>query len=247
MNDITITFLVLAAVVVIFVWDRLPVALVALGTAITLWATGVLNLQQALAGFGDPTVLFIASLFIVAEALDASGVTAWAGQQLLKGAGESRTRVLVFMLLLVALVTALITVNASVAALMPVVVVMAIRLKWPPSQLLMPLAFGAHAGSLLSLTGTPVNVIISDAAADAGVGAVGFVEFAWAGVPLVIGTIAIVVLLGDRLLPKRNATAISRDFSDHAGTLTAQYGVSYATGTLMTRTAGVAEVVLPPR
>ncbi len=222
-------------------------AIVALGTAITLWATGVLTLQQALAGFGDPTIIFIASLFVVAEALDSSGVTAWAGQQLLVGAGESRTRVLVFMLLLVALVTALITVNASVAALLPVVVVMAIRLKWPPSQLLMPLAFGAHAGSLLSLTGTPVNVIISEAAADAGVGAVGFLEFGYAGVPLVIGTIAIVVLLGDRLLPKRNATAISRDFSDHAGTLTAQYGVAVAAGTLMTRTAGVAEVVLPPR
>ena len=158
--------------------------------AIALWATGVLDLTKALAGFGDPTVLFIAALFVVAEALDASGVTAWAGQQLLAGAGESRTRVMVFMLLLVALVTALITVNASVAALMPVVVVMAVRLRWPPSQLLMPLAFGAHAGSLLALTGTPVNVIISDAAADAGVGAIGFVEFAYVGLPLVIGTIA---------------------------------------------------------
>jgi di/tricarboxylate transporter len=247
MSDITITFLVLAAVVVIFIWDRLPVAIVALGVAISLWATGVLDLTKALAGFGDPTVLFIAALFVVAEALDASGVTAWAGQQLLAGAGESRTRVMVFMLLLVALVTALITVNASVAALMPVVVVMAVRLRWPPSQLLMPLAFGAHAGSLLTLTGTPVNVIISDAAAEAGAGAIGFVEFAFAGVPLVIGTIAVIVLFGERLLPKRSAKSISRDFSDHAGTLTAQYGVKYAPGTLLTRTSGVAEVVIPPR
>ena len=247
MSDITITFLVLAAVVVVFIWDRVPVAIVALGTAVTLWATGVLDLGQALAGFGDPTVLFIAALFVVAEALDASGVTAWAGQQLLAGAGENRTRVMIYMLVLVALVTALITVNASVAALMPVVVVMAIRLRWPPSQLLMPLAFGAHAGSLLALTGTPVNVIISDAAADAGVGPIGFVEFALAGIPLVIGTIAIVVFFGERLLPKRRAKSISRDFSDHAGTLTAQYGVKHEPGTLLTRTSGVAEVVIPPR
>jgi di/tricarboxylate transporter len=247
MSDITITFLVLAAVVVVFIWDRIPVAIVAIGVAITLWAAGILTLGQAFAGFGDPTVMFIASLFVVAEALDASGVTAWAGQQLLVGAGESRTRVIVLMLLLVALLTALITVNASVAALVPVVVVMAIRLRWPPSKLLMPLAFGAHAGSVLALTGTPVNVIISDAAADAGVGAIGFLEFAWAGIPLVIGTIAIIVFFGDRLLPNRNARSISRDFSDHAGTLTAQYGVKYAAGTLLTRTAGVAEVVIPPR
>ncbi len=247
MSAITITFLVLAAVVVVFIWDRLPVAIVALGTAVALWATGVLDLRQAVAGFGDPTVLFIAALFVVAEALDASGVTAWAGQQLLAGAGENRVRVLVFMLALVALVTALITVNASVAALMPVVVVMAVRLRWPPSHLLMPLAFGAHAGSLLALTGTPVNVIVAEAAADAGVGAIGFFEFAYVGVPLVIGTIVIIVLFGERLLPRRSATAISRDFSNHAATLTAQYGVTYAPGALLTRTAGVAEVVIPPR
>jgi di/tricarboxylate transporter len=247
MTDITVTFAVLAAVVVVFIWDRLPVAIVALGTAVALWATGVLDLRQAFAGFGDPTVLFIAALFVVAEALDASGITAWAGQQLLAGAGEHRARVLVFMLGLVALVTALITVNASVAALMPVVVVMAVRLRWPPSQLLMPLAFGAHAGSLLALTGTPVNVIVADAAADAGVGPIGYLEFAYVGVPLVAGTIGIIVLFGERLLPTRSAAAISRDFSNHAATLTAQYGVTYAPGTLITRTSGVAEVVIPPR
>ena len=56
-----------------FVWDRLPVAIVAIGVALSLWATGVLDLDQALAGFGDPTVLFIASLFVVSEALDATG------------------------------------------------------------------------------------------------------------------------------------------------------------------------------
>ena len=53
---------------------------VAIGVALSLWATGVLDLEQALAGFGDPTVIFIASLFVVSEALDATGVTAWAGR-----------------------------------------------------------------------------------------------------------------------------------------------------------------------
>jgi Na+/H+ antiporter NhaD/arsenite permease-like protein len=76
MSDMTVTFLVLGAVVVVFVWDRLPVGIVAIGVALALWATGVLSLDQALAGFGDPTVIFIASLFVVSEALDATGVTA---------------------------------------------------------------------------------------------------------------------------------------------------------------------------
>jgi hypothetical protein len=78
-SNSTITFIVLAAVVVVFVLDRLPVA-VAVATALSLWATGVLDLHQALAGFGDPVVISIASLFVVSEILDATGTTSWAGQ-----------------------------------------------------------------------------------------------------------------------------------------------------------------------
>jgi Na+/H+ antiporter NhaD/arsenite permease-like protein len=195
--------------VLVFVWDRFPVAVVAIGTALSLWATGVLGLEQALAGFGDPTVLFIASLFVVSAALEATGVTALVGQALVVRVGDDRTRVVVLTMLVVALVTAFITVNASVAALTPVVVLMAVRLRRSPSQLLMPVAFGAHAGSLLALTGTPVNVIVSDYADEAGVGRFGFFEFALVGVPLVAGTIAIVVLLGPRLLPERTPRAIT--------------------------------------
>ena len=247
MSDTTITFLVLAAAVAVFVWDYLPVAVVALGVALSLWATGVLDLKQALAGFGDPAVIFIASLFVVSESLDATGVTSWAGQELIDRVGGSRTRLLVLMMLLVGLLTALISVNGAVAALLPVVVVLAVRLGRSPSQLLLPLAFAAHAGSLLVLTGTPVNVIVSEAAGEAGVGSFGYFEFALVGVPLLIGTIAIVVLFGGRLLPSRTARALPRDFSEHARTLVEQYELEHTADTLMTRSYGVAEVVIPPR
>ena len=73
MGDIGITFTIVAAVVVLFVWNRIPVVLVALGTALALYATGVLDLGQALAGLGDPAVIFIASLFVVSAGLDATG------------------------------------------------------------------------------------------------------------------------------------------------------------------------------
>ena len=102
MSHTTITFLVLGAVVVIFVIDKLPVAVVALGVALSLWATGVLPLNAALAGFGDPAVVFIAALFVVSESLDATGVTTWAGQLLISRVGGSRVRLVVSMLLLVA-------------------------------------------------------------------------------------------------------------------------------------------------
>jgi di/tricarboxylate transporter len=223
LSHITYTFAIIAVVVVLFVWNCMPVVLVALGTALALYATGVLTLGEALSGLGDPAVLFIASLFVVSAGLDTTGVTAWAGQLLIAKAGESRVRLLILIMLLVALLTALISVNGAVAALLAVVVVTAIRLRRPTSQLLMPLVFAAHAGSLLALTGTPVNVLVSEAAIDAGVGSFGYFEFAIVGIPLLLGTMAIVVLFGQRLLPNRSGLAMPPDLSRHARTLIEQY------------------------
>ncbi|MCP8938236.1 SLC13 family permease [Alsobacter sp. SYSU M60028] len=227
MSPIALTGLIVAAAVVLFVWNGLPVVIVAMGVAVALWATGVLPLSDAMAGLGDPAVVFIASLFIVSAGLERTGVTTWAGQQLIRQAGEdSRTRLIVLTGLLVALLTALISVNGAVAALLPVVVVMAVRLRRPTSQLLMPLVFSAHAGSLLALTGTPVNVLVSNASVEAGYARFGFFEFAIVGVPLLLGTLAIIVLFGAKLLPKRNGPSMPADFSQHARTLVEQYGLT---------------------
>ena len=186
----------------------------------------MLDLGQSLAGFGDATVIFIAALFVVSEALDATGITSWAGQQLMDRAGTSRLRLTVLMMLLVAALTALISVNGSVAALIPMVMVLAVRLKWSPSKLLMPLAFAAHAGSMLTLTGTPVNVLVSQATASATGSGFSFFEFAFAGVPLLAGSIGIVTLLGDRLLPDRSPSVMPPDLSHHAHTLIEEYHIA---------------------
>ena len=109
---------------VLFVVNVVPVEIVAVGTALTLWATGVLDLNQALAGFGDPTVVFIATLFVVSEALDAHGHHRVGGPAADRhGRRSSRRGCCVLMMLLCAGLTALISVNGAVAALLPVVVV----------------------------------------------------------------------------------------------------------------------------
>jgi di/tricarboxylate transporter len=227
LSPIGYTAVIVAAAVVLFIWNRLPVVVVAMMVPLALWATGVLTLGQSLVGFGDPAVIFIASLFVVSSGLEMTGVTAWAGQLLIRGAGEeSRTRLLLLMMVLVALLTALISLNGAVAALLPVVVVIAVRLQRKSSQLLMPLVFAAHAGSMLALTGTPVNVLVSNAGSEAGVGGFSFFEFALAGVPLLVGTMAIIILFGERLLPYRNGATMPADFSRHAKTLVEQYGLA---------------------
>jgi di/tricarboxylate transporter len=186
---------------------------------------------------------------VVSEALDATGVTAWAGQELIERSGSSRTRLLVLMMLLVAALTAVVTVNAAVAALLPVVVVTATRMGLPPSKLLIPLCFGAHAGSQLALTGSNVNLLVSEAAIPYG-GAFGFLEFAFVGVPLLLGTLILVALVGDRLLPARAPRTIPVDLSQHARTLFRQYGLepdAPGEGAAFDRERGLMEILIPPR
>ena len=249
MSDATITFAVLIAIVALFIWGRFPVEVVAIAASLVLAATGVITIEQSLAGFGDQVVIFIAALFIVSEGLDSSGVTAWAGQLLIERAGSSRNRLVVLMMIMVAVLTAFVTVNAAVAALLPVVIVIAVRLGIPASKLLIPLCFGAHAGSQLALTGSNVNLLVSDALLDATGHAFGFFEFAFAGVPLTIGTIVVVTLLGDRLLPVRTPKTVSVDLSHHAQTLARSYGLPAdgSAGRPIGRNEGLIEIVIPPR
>jgi di/tricarboxylate transporter len=223
MSDLTITLLILAGAIVLFVWNRIPPGIVALLVALSLWATGVLPLEDVLAGFGSSTVVLIASLFVVAEGLDAAGITTWAGQQVTTHAGDSQSRLLILTMGAGALLSALITPNGATAALIPMVVVLAVRKGLKPSRMLMPLAFSTHAGSLLMLTGTPINVLIMEAAASAGERELRFFEFARVGIPLVIGTILIVVLFGGYLLPNRSAKNLPRDLSQLPQTLQRQY------------------------
>jgi di/tricarboxylate transporter len=236
LSQMVILAIILAVTVVLFISNRLPVVVVAMLTTLALWMTGILTIEQSLSGFGDPAVIFIATLFIISAGLEATGVTAWAGQLLIRGAGEtSRTRLLVLMMLLVAFLTALISVNGAVAALLPVVVVTAVRLKRHASQLLMPMVFAAHAGSLLALTGTPVNVLVSEASNEAGAGSFGVFEFALVGVPLLIGTMLIIIIAGKQLLPHRDGASMPADFSRHARTLVEQYGLATGINTLRVR------------
>ncbi len=250
MADSTVAMLTLGVVIVLFVVNRLPVGVVAVGAALSLWATGLLELDETLGGFGDPVVVFIATLFIVSEAIDATGLTTWAGQRVVALAGDTPARLLVAVMALCAVLTALISLNGSVAALLPMVVLLAVRLGQPPSRMLMPMVYAGSAGSLLVLMGSPVNVIVSDAARDAGEGAFGFFDFAIVGIPILVATVLVGVVLSPRLLPDRQPITAPSDLSRHADVLGQQYQVDPGddgSDPLIDRDHGVAEAVVPPR
>ncbi len=93
-DPIVATLVILLCAVLAFVSNRIPLGVVAVGVSVALYLTGVLDLGSALAGFGDPTVLFIASLFVVSEALESTGIIAWAGQEVSPDSGTGRRRLL---------------------------------------------------------------------------------------------------------------------------------------------------------
>ena len=201
MSAATLSLVILATTVVLFVWNRLPVEVVALGCALTLLFTGLVDAGTVFSGFGDPVIVFIAALFVVSEGLESSGVTAWISGMLSRVGGTTYTRILITVMGLAAVVAAVITVNGAAAALLPVTVAVARRATIQPSLVLVPLAFACSAGAMLTLAGSPVNVIIQEASVQAGGGGFGYLEFALIGIPLVLATVLVCALLGDGCSP----------------------------------------------
>lgn len=246
MDPITVTFLVLLGAIVLFMTNVLPAPLTAMLVALTLFLTGTLPLEDALGGFGDPVIVYLASLFVISAALEGTGVTAWAGQWLLRHVGEKPLTVTTALMLLCAVFTAFISVDGAVASLVPVGVMLATRIGSAPSKLMMPLAFSAHAASMLTLLGTPLNVIVSEFAQEGGARGFGFFEFGIVGVPLLAGTVAITLLIGNKVLPDKTPEGAPADLSRYAQTLSEQYGVDMA-HTRLSYEHGVTEVVVAPR
>ncbi len=222
MNDSTVVMLIIAVGVALFIWNRFPAVIVGIGMVLAFFLTGVLDVRQAVGGFGDPVVVMLFGLFVVAAGLESAGVTTWAGQKLVAVARGSEFKAFLFLFLTASVMTAVIGFNATCAALIPVTVVLALRLGIPTSQLMMPLAFAIHAASMLTLLGTPINVIALGAAQNAG-GSLNFFEFGIIGIPLVAGSIVIIMVTRKFLLPAKNGDAMPPDFSGYAMTLVQQY------------------------
>lgn len=225
MSEATLSLVIVGVAVLLFVWNRLPVDVVAIGVALMLYFTGLVDTRTLFSGFGDAVIVFIASLFVVSEGLEVSGVTAWVSGLLARLAGRAYARLTTTVMALGAAVSALITVNGAAAALTPVTVAVARRARMPPSKILIPLAFGCSAGALLTLGGSPVNVLVYDASRENGGAGFGYLEFALVGVPLVLVTIAVTVLFGRRLLPQRESTTLPTDFSDYLPRLIEHWGL----------------------
>lgn len=198
---ITLAILVAAAVLFVTEWVRLDV--VALGVVAALILTGVLPIEQALAGFSNKTVISLAALFIVGGAVFHTGLAGMIGDRIVRIAGGSQSRLLVVLMSATALLSAFISSTGVVALMLPAVVSLANRLRVAPSRLLIPLAYSALVGGATTLIGTPPNLLASDALRRAGYAPFSLFDFTPVGGLLLGACVLYMLLVGRRVLPER--------------------------------------------
>ena len=193
---------ILAITIALFVWGKFSPDVVALLSMISLFAFGILDSKETLSGFSNPTVIMIAALFIIGEGLSQTGWTAQAGKKFVQWAGNSFPKLLVILTLGSGFLSGFVSNTGTVATLLPVTISSAWKMGTLPSKVLMPVAFGSNTGGLLTLTGTPPNIIVSNALEESGAQGFSFFEFSLIGLPLLIIAILYFRYFGHKLLPK---------------------------------------------
>ncbi len=202
--DNVLVLAILAGAIILFVSERLRVDLVALLVLSSLALTGLVTPAEALSGFSNAAVVTVWAVFILSGGLSQTGVASIIGRQVLRIAGRSEVQLMVVIMLTAAIMSAFMN-NVGVAALLlPVVINIARQTKIPSSKLLLPLAIGALLGGMMTLIGTPPNILASEALSAYGFEPFQLFDFLPMGLILTVTGILFMVLIGRRLLPTRH-------------------------------------------
>lgn len=220
-----ILLIILFITIALFVWGKFPPDVVALMSMLSLYLTGILDVGETLSGFSNTTVIMIAALFIIGEGLSRTGWTALAGQRFVSWAGKSIPKLLVIVTLGASVLSGFVSNTGTVAALLPVTVSAAWSAGTLPSKLLMPVAFGSNTGGLLTLTGTPPNIIASNTLVENNLEGFSFFEFALIGLPLLVIAIIYFRYVGYRLLPNRQTNERPADIDAEMHKWIANYSI----------------------
>ncbi|EPV8395675.1 SLC13 family permease [Klebsiella aerogenes] len=199
MEPITITLCLLVFAIVMFVWEKVPLAVTSMVVCVALVLTGVLDLKQAFAGFIDSNVILFVAMFIVGGALFETGMANKVGGVITHFAKTEKQLILTIMLV-VGVMSGFLSNTGTAAVLIPVVIGVAAKSGFARSRLLMPLVFAAALGGNLSLIGAPGNLIAQSALQNIGSG-FGFFEYAKVGLPMLLCGILYFLTIGYKFLP----------------------------------------------
>jgi di/tricarboxylate transporter len=195
-----LTLAILAAAIILFVLDVMPAELVALLMVVALGVTGILTPEEAFSGFSRSAVITIMAIFILAAALQRTGVVDQVGNILLKFGGQSETRLIVLVMTASAFLSLFMNNIAAAAVLLPAVSGAAKKASVSLSRLMLPLAFGTVLGGTATLL-TTGNIVVNSILLDNGIRGFAITDFAYVGIPVIIAGIAYVALLGRKMLP----------------------------------------------
>jgi di/tricarboxylate transporter len=203
---ITITLSLLILAVILFAVERIPVDIVGILLMIALVTTGVLTVQEGVAGFGNDIIITIAGLFILTGGLVKTGLIDLIGRRLYRVAGNNEFLLTAFIMFVAALAASVLKNTTTTAMLVPVVMGLAERAKISPSRLLMPLAFGAILGGTCTLIGTSTNLAVSGAMQRYELAPLSMFELTPVGLAIVAFGMIYMLFIGRKLLPRREAT-----------------------------------------
>jgi di/tricarboxylate transporter len=221
--DLTLVLLVLAAAIVMFVINRPRMDAVALLVMVVLPFTGIITMNEALAGFSDSSIILIAALFVIGESLVRTGVARRLGDWLDAKAGSSENYLLILLMAAVGGLGSLMSSTAVVAIFIPVVLRISKNRGTAPSRLMMPLSFAALISGMLTLVATAPNLVVNAELIRQGAQGFGFFSFTPFGLPLL--ALGIVYMLWRAacwppeqvyLLPRTAARAFSSGSSNTA-------------------------------
>ncbi|SHO55542.1 SLC13 family permease [Vibrio quintilis] len=199
MTPTSITLILLLFAVVMFIWEKIPLALTSMIVCIGLVLTGVLNATEAFNGFVNKNVILFIDMFIIGAALFETGMAKSIGGVVTRFA-KTEKQLVVATMLITGVMSGLLSNTGTAAVLIPVIIGIAARSGFARSKLLMPVVFAAAMGGNLSLIGAPGNMIAQSALEKVDM-KFGFFEYGYVGLPILLCGILFISTIGYRLLP----------------------------------------------
>ena len=189
----TTTLIILVITVALFIWGRVRTDIVALTALAALLVLGILTPAEALAGFSSPIVIMMIGLFVVGGAIMQTGLAKLTGNKLMALSRGNETITFLLVMLVTSFIGAFVSNTGTVALMMPIIMSIAAGSGMQSSRFLMPLAFAGSLGGMLTLIGTPPNLVIDEVLTEGGYQPLAFFSFFPVGI--IVIAIGIIVLM----------------------------------------------------
>ena len=199
--------ILLAVVALFFVTELIPLAVTATGAAIACGLLGLIPAKQVFSGLSNSTVVLFAGMFVVGASMFYTGLAQAIGNTVVKMCGTGENSLMFGLMLVGTVLSAVLSNTGTAACLLPVALGICSAAKIPASRQLMPLAFACGWGGIITMVGTPPNIIATGAMTAAGLEPFGFFEFAWIGVPVSVAGMLYMMFVGKYLLPNKQLDA----------------------------------------